>query len=109
MCGTTPVPFALPSAATTLERLLHRERAVRTRGNHPSWGRTSLEGVTEALDVGRAGLLDRLVHGEVPVEPRDLERAPRLESRCRKEEAPLVREPRAGLDEDAERCRVDEL
>jgi squalene synthase HpnC len=45
----------------------------------------------------------------VPVEPGDLERASRLGSGRREHERLLVRHPGSGLDEHAERGRVDEL
>jgi hypothetical protein len=44
---------------------------------------------------------------EVPVEPRDLERAPRLDSRCHEQEGAPVRKPRPRLDEHPEAGRVD--
>jgi squalene synthase HpnC len=61
------------------------------------------------LEVGRARLLDRLMHGEMPVESGDLERAPRLETGRREEEALPIREACAGLDQHAERGGVDEF
>jgi squalene synthase HpnC len=49
------------------------------------------------------------VHAEVAVETGDLERAPRLEPGRGEQEAAAVLHPRASLDEDPERRRVDEL
>jgi squalene synthase HpnC len=61
------------------------------------------------LELGRARLLERLVHGEVAVEAGDLECTPRLETGCREQEALPVGHSRARLDQHAERRRVDEL
>src|SRR5947207_3688839 len=60
------------------------------------------------LEPGGARLLERVVHGEVPVEAGDLECPPRLETGRGEQEALPVGHPRARLDQDAERSRVDE-
>ena len=55
-------------------------------------------------------LRHRVVHGEVPVEPGDLQRAPRLEpGRGEQERRAGSSSLRPRLDQHAERGRVDEL
>src|SRR5436190_17489383 len=63
----------------------------------------------ETLEVGGARALDGVVDGEVSIEARDLERPAGLERRRGEHERTAVRQPRARLDEHAERGRVDEL
>ncbi len=57
----------------------------------------------------RFRVLDRFVDREVPVEPRDLERATRFQAGRREQEGLPVSEPRPRLDQHAESRRVDEL
>ena len=52
--------------------------------------------------------VDRLVHGEVLVEPGDRERAMRLEARRGEQERLTILELRPRLDQDAESGRIDE-
>src|SRR5207245_476524 len=66
------------------------------------------DGVAGVLQRRLQRLVQRLVHGEVPVEAGDLQRAARLEPGRREQERAAVCHLRARLDQDAERGRVYE-
>ena len=95
--------------------LLGAGRVRRARahcGAHPGPPRGHVRGArggARSLDLRAQCFRHGVVHGEVPVEPGDLQRTPRLEAGRREQERAAVVELRPRLDQDAERGRVDEL